>query len=247
MRDEFETTDGSRPEATTLAEGIARRLRLGAFSLLQHGDAFEDLAGSPPRDGLARARDYITSRIEVRPHGASADQVERVRAKLASQLSGNPTLVDRLREARPITIDLIPPGRAMAKYGFPAAVNEQVSGLFWDHPSWPRARIAFRQERLETSRALIVHEMAHALHYLAFTESEREAIYRVLLPTYRSRAAADEVFAIYSEREFLPDFTGDDRRAPGVYGLARSRWNEQHVFTRFVRNLYFPHKRLAGA
>ena len=35
-------------------------------------------------------------------------------------------------------------------------------------------------------------------------------------------------------------------RAPGVYGLARRRWDENHLLTRFVRNLYFPYKPLAG-
>jgi hypothetical protein len=28
--------------------------------------------------------------------------------------------------------------------------------------------------------------------------------------------------------------------------VARQRWNEEHLFTRFVRNLYFPYKPLAG-
>ena len=67
-----------------------------------------------------------------------------------------------------------------------------------------------------------------------------------MLPTYRSRAWVDEVFAIYSEREFLDAFTEREEHAPGVYGLARKRWDERHVFTSFVRALYFPNKPLAG-
>ena len=106
--------------------------------------------------------------------------------------------------------------------------------------------MALRQDRLDDLAHLVFHEMAHAVHYLAFTADERDRIYRVLLPTYRSRAAADEVFAIYSEREFLPEFEERERHAPGVYGMARQRWDERHVFTRFVRKLYHPHKPLAG-
>jgi hypothetical protein len=68
-----------------------------------------------------------------------------------------------------------------------------------------------------------------------------------MVPTYRSKAWVDEVFAIYSEREFLPSFTEREGHAPGVYGLARQRWDERHVFTRFVRNLYHPHKPLAAS
>ena len=56
----------------------------------------------------------------------------------------------------------------------------------------------------------------------------------------------DEVFAIYSEREFCEDYSEAERRAPGIYGITRRQWNEDHLFTRFVRKLYFPHKRLAG-
>lgn len=48
------------------------------------------------------------------------------------------------------------------------------------------------------------------------------------------------------EREFVTGVSAHDLRAPGVYGMARQRWNEEHLFTRFVRNLYFPYKPLAG-
>ena len=81
---------------------------------------------------------------------------------------------------------------------------------------------------------------------MAFTHEENELVYRTLRRPYRSPARMDEVFALYSEREFIPTVTAHDLRAPGVYGMARQRWNEEHVFTRFVRNLYFPYKPLAG-
>lgn len=246
LEDQFETEDGSRPEAVPLDEELARKLPLGAFSLLASGDVFEMAGGRPPAQGPERARAYVAQKIQLVEHGASAAHVARVRGDITRQLSGNLQLLGRLGAARPISIDLIPPGKGIAAFGYPKAVSRRAAGLFWDDPSWPSARIALRQERLDPTPQLVVHEMAHAIHYLAFTAPERELVYKLLLRTFRSRAAVDEVFAIYSEREFLEAFTERDQRAPGVYGVARQLWSEDHVFTRFVRALYFPYKPLAG-
>lgn len=246
LRDRFETTDGSRPEVTPLEAQVARRFPLSAFNLLQHGDAFESMGTKPPADGPARARQYVADRVQVLPHGAPPAAEAHVRSEIARQLSANPALASRLGEARPIAVDLVPAGKSMARFGYPSSVSRTAAGLFWDHPSWPKARIALLQDKLTQIPALVIHEMAHAIQALAFTGEERKALYAVLLRTYGSRAAADEVFAVYSEREFLPEFSDKDRQAPGVYGHARRRWSEEHVFTRFVRNLYFPHKPLAG-
>ena len=60
------------------------------------------------------------------------------------------------------------------------------------------------------------------------------------------RAAIDEAFAIYTEREFVSEFSDIEKKVPGVYGFARRQWDEGQIFTRFVRKLYFPHKPLAG-
>jgi hypothetical protein len=188
----------------------------------------------------------VEAKVELKPYGAPDAVVRRVREELARQLSGNLQLIARMQAARPLTLELIPPGHPLAKYGYPKAVSPQAAGLFWDKPEWPRARIALRQDQLETEKYLVFHELAHAIQGLAFTQEESELVYRTMLRTYRSRAAVDEVFAIYSEREFVPGVTAHDLRAPGVYGMARQRWNEEHLFTRFVRNLYFPHKPLAG-
>ncbi len=247
LGDAFETVDGSSPEATPLAEAVARAHPLGAFALLEAGDVFEAAAGKPPADGRRRAEAYLASHVKLLPHGASPALVAGVQAQMVRQLSGNLALPARLSSTRPIHVDLVPPGHPLTQYGYPAAVSPNAAGLFWDHPSWPNARIAFKQDKLSTERGLVVHEMAHALMSLTFTKEEREHIYRVMLRTYRRRAAVDEVFAIYTEREFVEGgFTSHDFRAPGVYGMARQRWNEQHVFTRFVRYLYFPYKPLAG-
>jgi hypothetical protein len=246
MSDDFEMSDGSRPDAKPLSPEAGKKFPLSAFTILSGGDVFEMANGKPPADGVARARAYLQKQLTVDRHGAPAELEEKVRADIVRQLSGNTLLISRLEQARPIAVDLIPEGHSMAKYGYPKAVSRNASGLFWDHPDWPRARIAFRCERIPTEGHLVIHEMAHALHFLAFTTDERELIYRIMLPTYRARIAVDEVFAIYSEREFQNGFREIDKRAPGVYGMARQRWNENHVFTRFVRNLYFPYKPLAG-
>ena len=246
MSDDFEMADGSRPDAKPLTAEAGKKFPLSAFTLLEGGDVFEMVNGRPPADGQARAKAYVQKFVTVDRHGAGVEYEDRIRSELVRQLQGNTQLISRLETNRPIAVDVIPENVAMAKYGYPKGVSRNASGLFWDHPDWPKARIAFRQERLLTEGHLVVHEMAHALSFLAFTEEERDAVYRIMLPTYRAKVAVDEVFAIYSEREFQNAFRDIDKRAPGVYGMARQRWNENHVFTRFVRNLYFPYKPLAG-
>lgn len=245
-REDFETVDGSRPEAVPLSAAAAKRMPLSAFTILAGGDAFELMNGKPPPEGMQRAASYVKQWVTIDPHGAPNEQVDRVLGDIIWQISGNLQLIGRLALSRPIAIDLIPPGHAMSKYGYPKVVSKNAAGLFWDHPSWERSRLALRQDKLDHEAHLVFHEMAHAIHCLAFTEEEREMIYRIMLRTYRSHAAVDEVFAIYTEREFVPDVREEDLKAPGVYGMARARWDERHVFTRFVRNLYFPYKPLAG-
>ncbi|WP_224363376.1 hypothetical protein [Hyalangium versicolor] len=242
----YETVDGSTPEITPLAAEHGRRLPLSAFTLLAGGDAFESRGGKPPADGATRARSYFKAQVTLVPHGASPEHLQRVEADIVRQLSGNLQLIGRMEASRPVTIDLIPPGQPLAKYGYPRSVSPRAAGLFWDHPDWERARIALRQDKLDSEPHLVFHEMAHAIQGLAFTQEENDLVYRTMLRTYRSRAMVDEVFALYSEREFISTVTAHDLRAPGVYGMARQRWNEEHLFTRFVRNLYFPYKPLAG-
>lgn len=195
----------------------------------------------------ARAEAWFDAKVKVLAHGAPPQLTKVVRDAAVGQLLGNLQLVARMNVARPIEVDLVPANRRMSAYGYPKGASTNAAGLFWDHPSWPAARIAFLQTALESERALVIHELAHAIQRLAFTKDEQERIYRLMLPTYRYRSWVDEVFAIYSEREFLPSFTEREGHAPGVYGMARQRWDERHVFTRFVRRLYHPHKPLAGS
>lgn len=241
----FETRDGSRPQLHALAPACARTAPLAAFAVLARQDAFE--GGVAPADGAARAARFVADRVRVMPHGASAGLVRRVRGRMERALGGNPVLVDRLQHAPPLVVDLVPPGGSFVKLGFPAQVHEHAAGLFWGDTSWREARIALRHEHIDALAALVEHELAHAVFALAFTRAEQDLVYGVLRPVFGSPAAMDEVFAIYTEREMLDgDFSALEKRAPGVYGLTRSGWNEDHLFTRFTRKLWFPFKPLAG-
>ncbi|MFN0064480.1 MAG: hypothetical protein ACKVPX_18410 [Myxococcaceae bacterium] len=239
-------SEALRPETSPLEPESGRRLPLFAFDLLRTGDAFEVFERRPPANGRARATEYANDKLLLDAHGVSAALESKVRDEVVQQLEGNPQLVDRLAIARPIRVDIVPSGRQMASLGFPKHASAGASGLFWDHPTWPHARIGLLAQALENERALMIHEMAHAIARLAFTQKEQDDVYQLMLPTYGTRGRVDEVFAIYSEREFLDAFTEREAHAPGVYGLARQRWDERHVFTRFVRALYFPYKPLAG-
>lgn len=243
MSDSFE---GLRPDAAALDEAKAKAFPIHAFALLESGDAFDVVQGQPPSDGRSRAASYFDQRVKLKPHGASEAVQKQVRDEFISQILGNTQLIARLCAAKAIDVDLIPAHRTMDAYGYPPGASARAVGLFWDHPKWPTARIAFLQRALANERALVVHEFAHAIFRLAFTTYEQDLVYRLMLPTYRYRSHVDEVFAIYSEREFLSSFTEREGHSPGVYGMARQRWNERHVFTRFVRKLYHPHKPLAG-
>jgi hypothetical protein len=242
LEDRFETRDGSRPEATPLLAEIGRDLPLTAFAVLTSGDAFD--GGGAPTGGESAARQYVGACVTLAEHQVGS--AERITGDIVRQLSGNAQLSARMQRAKPVQIDVVPAGVAIASLGYPKAIARNASGIFWDCPSWERARLAVRADRLEAEPALVVHEMAHAIHYLGFTKKERQLIYGLLQPSFGSRAAMDEVFAIYSEREFLDSFSSDEKRAPGVYGFTRRQWNENHVFTRFVRKLYWPGKPLAG-
>lgn len=244
LADRFETADGSRPDAQALAEAVARRLPLVAFSVLAGGDAFE--GGSAPADGLARATAFVDERVRVERHRAPREVAAKVLERMARQLAGNPTLLARLSSAPPLVVDLVPERGSFVELGFPAAVLEHAAGLFWGDKSWPAARIALRREHLDTTPMLVEHELAHAVFSLAFTKAEQETAYGHLRPVFGSRAAMDEAFAIYSERELCGSWEPLEKQAPGVYGFTRRQWSEDHVFTRFVRKLWFPFKPLAG-
>lgn len=250
LTDRFETTDGSRPETAGLDEAAARAHRLVAFTLLEGGDVFDPGGSKPVTSGLDEATRYVREKLVIEPHGHEAALAERVSSDVVRQLVANPALARRMLAAKPVVVDLVDSAATMVKLGYPRSVARHASGLFWDHKSWDTARIALRADRLglDEEKALVFHEFGHALHYLAFTTKERELIYKVLRPSFGSRAAMDEVFAIYTEREFLgpAGFGALEKKAPGVYGFTRRQWDEGHLFTAFVRKLYFPARPVAG-
>lgn len=244
LSDRFETTDGSRPDGRMPAD-VAAKHPLGAFAVLRGGDAFEGASSKDLADPAA-ARAAVDEKLDVRRNGAHRALVQRVKDDAARQLSGNAALSGRLRAAKPVVVDIVPEGREMARYGFPPQVYEGAAGLFWDQPTWTEAKIALRAEHLARDPVLVVHELAHAVFTIALTAAEQELVYKVLRPTWGDRASMDEAFAIYAEREFVDAFTDDDKRAPGVYGFTRRQWNEDHLFTRFARKLWWPKRPLAG-
>lgn len=245
LRDRFETSDGSRPELAPLALPHGQQHALVAFAVLAGGDVL-DATTAPPADGAARARAYVDARLQLEPYRAPASQQQRVVDDVVRQLQGNRPLIERLLLCKPLRVELVPPGKTLAALGYPRSVSAHAAGLFWNQPQWEHARIALRQDALDQEPALVFHELAHAIHYLAFTRDEQKLIYRVLQPTFGSRPAMDEVFAIYSERELAGEFVARAKLAPGVYGFARQQWDENHLFTRFVRKLYFPFRAAAG-
>jgi hypothetical protein len=245
LRDAFETVDGSRPDPSALPEALGKKHALTAFAVLLGGDAFERSDGKANFAHDA-AENYADAHLRIKAHFAPKNTVRFVRERVAELICANPPLIRRLLATKKIRVDIIPPKKSMVKYGFPEASSARAAGLFWDHPDWPEARMALRREHVGGDNALVVHEMAHAIHYLAFTARERKRIYQVLKPVFDSRAAMDEVFAIYSEREMVDNFSALQKRAPGVYGFTRKQWDEDHLFTRFVRKLYRPHKALSG-
>jgi hypothetical protein len=246
LQNRLETLDGSTPHASVLSDKAGAQLTLAAFEILKGGDVFDSSGASAPAIAKEQAERWTKSHLKWKLHGASSQLRELVVRDILQQIGFNPGLVARLEAAKPIQIELIPPDEEMARAGLPPQISPGITGLYWDRPRWPCARIILRQEQLGVDPVLVVHEMAHAIHYLAFTANERALIYQLLQATFGSRQAMDEVFAIYSEREFVDEFSIEEKAVRGVYGFTRRQWSENHVFTRFVRKLYFPHKPLAG-
>ena len=241
-----EMTDGSRPEVTPLSAAAADTHRLPAFTLLEGGDLFDAGGSRPDPHGLDEALMSIEEKVVIRDHAGQKGQVERVRADMVRQLAGNPSLARRMRQAKPVVVDVVSNVAEMVKRGYPARVSQHASGLFWDKPDWESARIALRADRLDLDieKTLVFHEYGHAIHYLAFTKQERDLIYRILRPVFGHPSDMDEVFAIYTEREFLgpAGYAELEKKAPGIYGYARRQWQEDHAFAAFIKKLYFPHK-----
>ncbi|MEL7304545.1 MAG: hypothetical protein AAGJ56_01835 [Myxococcota bacterium] len=249
LRDRYETDDGSRPQTFGLGQREAEAEPLSAIAVLEGGDVFDAASSSARESARQHAKAHLQAWFGTHfvLEGGTAEVQACVRDHSRRFLGENAPLLRRLLRAKPVRARLIEPGDTLRRTGLPRALRLNAAGLFWDHPSWGEARIVLRTEFFESKPALVAHELGHAVHYLALSERERQLIYRVLSPSFGTRSAMDEVFAIYGEREFLID-TGQEAAltGPGIYGAIRKQWSEDHTFTRFIRKLYYPGKPLAG-
>ena len=134
----------------------------------------------------------------------------------------------------------MPKGQDYRSFGFPPSTNPHAAGVFWTEPAGEVALLGLREEHVLPRPWLMVHEMTHAVHLLAFTAREREDLEKMLMPVYRSRRWVEEALAIYAERAFGADYREEDLRAPGLYGKTRRDWHPEHVFSLFVAELFKP-------
>ena len=244
-----ETTDGTRPAAGHLDVQLAAQYPLVAFALLRNGDLFDAAAGLSATSASLAAQHAIAQTVDFGDDATRFPElVTAIRRDMTRQLSGNPRLAARMAAAKPIRVDLVAHARDMVARGYPRSVARHAAGLFWDQPDWPHARIALRRDRLQSAeeQTLVFHEYAHAIHYLGFTRQERDWVADALRRVFAHPADQDEVFAIYSEREFLERdaFSALERAAPGVYGICRQQWSEDHAFAAFIKKLYRPTERV---
>jgi hypothetical protein len=86
----------------------------------------------------------------------------------------------------------------------------------------------------------MIHEMTHAVHFLAFTQKEREDIDRSLMPVYLNRTWVEEAVAIYAEKAFGAKYNENELNAPGLYGKTRREWHDKHMFALFMSELLRP-------
>lgn len=218
----------------------ASQLALPAFTLVRGGDLFERPKRELRRTDPQLLAVYREKRLELVANGAARVEQEAAVEGVLRVLSGNPALLLRMSIAKPISLIIVPKGRDFRELGFPPNTNPNAAGIFWNGPKDERALLGLREERIVAKPWLMVHEMAHAVHFLAFTEKEREAIDQMLLPVYRSRRWVEEAVAIYAERAFGAEYGEDDLRAPGLYGKTRRDWNDRQVFARFIEELMRP-------
>ncbi len=229
------------PAAPGSVQEARRALALPAFSLLSGGDLFESSPRARrPRTERALLDRFLGEQLRPVPTRASNEASDAAHAGLARVLAGNPALCRRMLLVRPIELVVLPPGQDFRAHGFPPSTNPLAVGLFYAHPDAPRARLGLREERVLEKPWLMAHELTHAVHLLALTHKERDVLDRFLRPVYLSTRGVEEGFAIYAERAFGARYDDADLAAPGIYGKTRRDWDPQHVFSRFVLELFRP-------
>jgi hypothetical protein len=213
-------------------------LALPAFSLVRGGDLFERKT-KPARTEASLVSAYVDENLIVDAKAAREER-EAALGGILRVLGGNPAICRRMMLAKRIRLAIIPKGRDFREHGFPRHTNPNAAGIFWNSAKEEIALLGLREEYILAKPHLMIHEMTHAVHFLAFTQKEREEIDRMLMPVYRSRTWVEEAVAIYAERAFGASYTEEELDAPGLYGKTRRDWNPRHVFSRFMEELLRP-------
>ncbi len=230
---------GEERSPSLFEASIPPELALSAFSILRGGDLFQRRQ-PPPRTEPSLMSEYAAERLRLHAKRIAREERDASLAGVLRVLGGNPAICRRMLAAKPIDLVVVPKGRDFRELGFPRHTNPDAAGIFWTSAREDRARLGLREEEILSRSHLMIHEMTHAVHFLAFTQKEREDIDRALLPVYRSRRWVEEAVAIYAEKAFGARYTEEDLAAPGLYGKTRREWNERHTFALFMKELLRP-------
>lgn len=226
-----------RAASATTAE---RALALPEFHLIRTGDHFEASPGQArARTDAATLSAYAKERLCFSSALPAAQRAALEKA-LLSVLSGHPALCRRMLLAKPIDVALVSEAVSFRALGFPPHTNERALGVFWNQRSTPLAKLAIRVEAFSLRPWIAVHEMMHAVYFLALTEAERASIQDLLLPVYRDRRWVEEAVAVYAERAMGATYLPEDLDAPPPYGPIRRDWRKNQVFAHFMEKLLRP-------
>lgn len=213
---------------------------LSAFTLVRGGDLFE----APKKKKLPTPAPlldtYAGQRLQLVSNRCARAECELAVQGVLRVLRGNPALCRRMLLAKPLRLVLIPKGRDFRELGFPPHTNPNAAGIFWNGPQDAEAMIGLREELISAMPHLMIHEMAHAVHLLGFTEKERQEIDRMLMPVYRSKRWVEEAVAIHAERAFGASYSEAELAAPDLYGKTRREWTDRAVFALFAAELFRP-------
>jgi hypothetical protein len=218
----------------------AAELSLTAFTLIRGGDLFERTGGKPARSAPALVDTYADERLRLVANRAAATEKDAAMSGVLRVLRGNPALLKRMLLAKPVSVVIIPENRDFREFGFPRHTNPRAAGIFWNSSKDETALLGLREELIAGKPHLMVHEMTHAVHFLAFTEKERADIDKFLLPVYRSKRWVEEAVAIYAERAFGAKYAPEELSQPDLYGKTRRDWNDRQVFAKFIAELMRP-------
>lgn len=215
-------------------------LALPAFSLIRGGDMFERPRGRKPHTDPELVSTYAAENLRIDAKRISKEEREAALAGVLRVLAGNPVICRRMLLAKPIRMVVVPKGRDFREHGFPQHTNPRAAGIFWNSEKEEVALLGLREEHVLERPHLMIHEMTHAVHFLALTKKERAHIDEALLPVYRNRRWVEEAVAIYAEKAFGADYTEEELNAPGLYGKTRRDWHDRHVFALFMAELLMP-------